>query len=287
MPWQNLSVFANSEAAERLEALLLSKGAISVTMVDAGDNPVLEPAPGTTPLWNEVKLSALFPMQTNLDDLQYILRSHCDRYDVNTLADQDWERAWLKDFKPVCFGEKLWIRPTGFEVPANALSITMDPGLAFGTGSHATTALCLEWLASNDILGSNTLDYGCGSGILAIAAKAVGASAVTATDIDPQAILACQLNALRNDIDRDFWVCEPDQIEDRFDLLMANILYQPLIELCSTFAHLLIPGGRIILSGILLDQADMVIDAYAEHFHWDVPQTRDEWVLLVGRRHSN
>lgn len=284
MPWKNLSVFATSEAAERLEALLLSKGAISVAMADASDNPILEPAPGTTPLWSSVKLSALFPMHTNLDDLQYVLRSNCDRYDVDTLADQDWERVWLDDFKPVCFGEKLWIRPTGFKVPENDLAVTMDPGLAFGTGSHATTALCLEWLASNDIFGLNALDYGCGSGILAIASKAVGAASVTATDIDPQAIQACQLNALRNDIDSDFWVCEPHQLDDQFGLLMANILDQTLIELRTTFTRLLNPGGRIILSGILLDQADMVLDAYAEQFDWDTPQVRDGWVLLSGRR---
>ncbi|MEM7280207.1 MAG: 50S ribosomal protein L11 methyltransferase [Pseudomonadota bacterium] len=281
MPWQNLSVVVTSDAVERLEVLLRSNGAVSVTMVDAGENPIFEPDLGTTPLWAQVKLSALFPIDTNLNDLEYTLRSNCERFSVETLADQDWERVWLKDFKPQCFGDRLWIYPSGFSVP-DGPSVCLDPGLAFGTGDHPTTKLCLEWLSTQELRDHDVLDYGCGSGILSLAAHKLGASSVTATDIDPQAIQACQLNALRNDVSGAFNVCPPESIGGQYDIVVANILFQPLVELKAKLVGLLAPKGRLILSGILRSQMEVIVDRYGTDITFSPAKELDDWVLLTG-----
>ena len=282
MPWQNLSIVVTNDAAERLEALLRSSGAVSVTMADAGDNPIFEPDLGTTPLWARVKISALFPLETNLSDLEYTLRSNCEQFAVEDLADEDWERAWLDKFKPQCFGDRLWIYPSEFSIPDNRLAIRLDPGLAFGTGDHPTTRLCLEWLARSNLTNQYILDFGCGSGILSIAAHKLGAQHVTATDNDPQAIRSCQLNALRNDIAADFWVCSPEEVSGSFDIILANILCQPLIELAPRLLELLAPHGTLVLSGLLKHQMDMITQAYSPEVNFGPPIVIDDWILISG-----
>ncbi len=284
MPWQNLSVVVTSDAAERLEALLRSSGAVSVTMADAGESPIFEPDLGKTPLWARVKISALFPVETNLSDLEYTLRSNCEQFAVEDLADQDWERVWLDQFKPQCFGDKLWIYPSGFRAPDDEPYVRLDPGLAFGTGDHPTTRLCLEWLASNVICEQRILDFGCGSGILSLAAHKLGARHVTATDNDPQAVRSCRLNALRNDIDNNFWVCPPDEVAGLYDIIVANILCQPLIELAPRLLDLLAPHGTLVLSGLLTHQMDMITQAYAPQVTFAPPSSDDDWILISGSK---
>ena len=201
-----------------------------MTLVDAADDPVFEPALGTTPLWSNVRLTALFPMDANLQDLEYTLRSHCERFDVETLADKDWERVWLEDFKPQCFGNKLWVVPSGYRLPEDSVSVRLDPGLAFGTGDHPTTKLCLTELANTDLEAARVLDYGCGSGILSLAAHKMGAERVVATDIDPQAVLATKLNALRNDIESKLTVCAPNDVAGKFDSCRGEYFVRTLVR---------------------------------------------------------
>jgi len=274
------------------EDALFELGAVSVTLQDAADDPVLEPGPGETPLWPTVIVKALFESSTDPAALERALAAALTdalplRFE--TLADRAWERVWLENFRAMRFGRRLWVCPGGLAAgDAEAIRIELDPGLAFGTGTHPTTALCLEWLDSQDLVGCSVVDYGCGSGILAIAAARLGAAHVRAVDIDPQALLATRDNAVRNCVAGTLTItAEPSLAPRSTDVLLANILAGPLVELAPRFAAALGSGGRLALSGLLPEQAAAVTAAYRPWFHIETTMTRDGWVLLSGRRRAN
>jgi ribosomal protein L11 methyltransferase len=273
------------------EDALFELGAVSVTLEDAADDPVLEPAPGATPLWPTVVVKALFEAGADPSAIAGALARRLPGGPAprcETVADRAWERVWLEDFRPMRFGRRLWVCPGGQPAGApDAVRIELDPGLAFGTGTHPTTALCLEWLDGHDLAGRDVVDYGCGSGILAIAAARLGATRVRAVDIDPQALIATRENALRNDVDGRLDITADPELETgSADVLLANILAGPLVALGSRFAAAVRPGGLLALSGLLADQADAVTAAYRPWFHIETTTTRDGWVLLGGRRRT-
>jgi len=283
---------------DTVEGIFIQLGAASVTLSDAGDNPVLEPAPGETPLWSHTRITGMFPGDADMDAFRNeLLRAlgvgELPEHHIEDLADRAWEREWLKDFGPMRFGKRLWICPTGGDVDEDgAVAVRLDPGLAFGTGTHATTAMCLEWLDSLDLRGRSLLDYGCGSGVLAIAALKLGCGDVHAMDIDPQAVLATRRNAAQNDVQARLSVTSSaEDIEGQYDVVVANILAGPLAELATGIVKHLQPRGRIGLSGILSEQAAEVLEAYAPWVDFDEPEFRPQdgqtWTRLTGRkRHS-
>ena len=279
---------------ERVEAALEDLGAGAVTYSDAGDSPVLEPAPGETPLWPATLVTALFDDDLDEEALSAGLRAALEldelpAWRVETLADRAWEREWLRDFRPMRFGHRLWVCPTGRVVEEpNAVVLNMDPGLAFGTGTHATTALCLEWLDAARVDGLSVLDYGCGSGILAIAALLLGAGQASATDIDAQALTAARANAGRNSVAGRLGVVAPDELGDAaFDIVLANILAAPLAGLAPRLAALTRGGGEIVLSGILASQADEIRAAYERWFETAPAVAREDWIMISGRRRED
>jgi len=291
MPWIQLRFATDEKNADRLSDALLDLGASAVTFEDAADQPLFEPPPGALPMWREVTVVALFEEGTDVDSVLADLSAAVAPFPVpacerQVLEDQDWERVWLTDFKPMQFGPRLWVVPTAYTPPdPNAVNILLDPGLAFGTGTHATTALCLGWLDANLDPAATVLDFGCGSGILAIAAAKLGAAKVWAVDIDPQAILATESNARANAVFDALSLHLPaDFASPVVDVLVANILANPLVELSSKFAELVRPGGLIALSGILAEQADTVADAYRAEFDLAPNVIKDGWVLISGRR---
>jgi ribosomal protein L11 methyltransferase len=294
VPFLQLTLSIGAADPEPFEEALLAAGATSITLQDAADDPVLEPAPGTTPLWPRVRVTALFNMSVDAAALIASLRAELAvpladaKFEI--LEDRAWEREWLKDFRPMRFGRRLWICPGGQSVPASehrsdACVIELDPGLAFGTGTHATTALCLEWLDGASLAGRTIIDYGCGSGVLAIAALKLGASEAWAVDIDPQALLATRNNAERNCVGERLHVGLPTELPSTADILLANILAEPLLQLASTFAALLPAEGQLVLSGILRNQAAAVASRYAAWFHIASEGVRDDWVRLDGVRY--
>ncbi len=289
MPFLQVILDAGAADPGPWEDALFDLGAVSVTLEDAADDPVLEPAPGETPLWPTVRVKALFAADADRREIEQRLARRLPDSPAPTfekVEDKAWEREWLKDFGPMRFGGRLWVCPGG--LPAgdpDAVRIELDPGLAFGTGTHPTTSLCLAWLDAADLRGLQVVDYGCGSGILAIAALKLGASAVRAVDIDPQALIATRDNALRNGIQSGLTVTsDPDLAQRSADVLVANILAGPLMELAPRFAAAIRPGGSIVLSGILVEQADAVTAAYRAWFDIALTATRDGWGLLSGRR---
>ena len=301
MPWLQLKAHIAPEQADTLEELLSAEGASAITLQDAQDDPVFEPERGTTPLWHETVLTGLYD---DLEDVEPMLDrvrqawavempdEPCPEIDYELLADRDWEREWMDGFSPLRMGKRLWIVPSWHEAPdPDGVNLLLDPGLAFGTGTHPTTALCLEWLDAladeGQLDGQTILDFGCGSGILAIAALKLGAVRAVGTDIDPQALTASRDNATRNGIvDDALALCLPDQLDaGQYAIVVANILAGPLVELASTIAGQVAPGGRLALSGILANQADSVLEAYLAHgFYMDEPVERDGWVRLTGFR---
>jgi ribosomal protein L11 methyltransferase len=292
VPQLQLTLDIGSRDPEPCEDALFQLGAVSVTLEDAADDPVLEPAPGETPLWPTVVVKAVFAAEADADVIAACLAralpdAPAPRFE--TLPDKPWEREWLKDFKPMRFGRRLWVCPGG--LPAgepDAIRIELDPGLAFGTGTHPTTALCLEWLDAQDLDGLAVVDYGCGSGILAIAAARLDAGSVLAMDIDPQALIAACENAGRNGVaDRIAVTGDPQLAADSADVLLANILAGPLVGLAPRFAQAVRPGGRLALSGLLLEQAETVTAAYRPWFDIAIAATRDGWALLAGRRRTD
>lgn len=289
MPWQQLSVITSERTAAEISALFSALGAVSVTYMDAADQPVYEPEPGETKIWTKTKVIALFERNIETDLVKSVIRSHFDDalledWRLEQLQDQAWERAWMEYYQPMKFGNRLWICPTGQQrQEPETVCLTLDPGLAFGTGTHPTTALCLEWLAENDLTGQTVIDYGCGSGILAIAALLLGAETAFAIDIDPQALTATMDNAKKNNVQHRINCCVPEQFSPiEADFLLANILAQPLIELAPKITELLKPCGRLVLSGILRDQADKVIAAYTPHLHLSPAVIREEWCRIDG-----
>lgn len=276
---------------DRVEEVLLRHGAQSLTLSDAGNDPVLEPLPGATPLWSKTRLTALFAADSDFERLrtdleQSLAIDELPENHVEALADCAWEREWLKDFGPMRFGERLWVSPESFAVDADdAVVVRLDPGLAFGTGTHATTALCLEWLDSIELTDKTLLDFGCGSGILAIAGLKLGARSAAAVDIDLQAITATRQNALSNEVDdRLVATAQIDELDDHYDFVVANILAGTLVEHADFVCDRLIPGGGLALSGILADQVADVRAAYRHHIDLAAPDYRDNWARLSGTR---
>ena len=298
MAWIQLHVHTDPDHAEQLEDLLMALGADAVSMDDALDQPLYEPELGTTPLWNSTRVTGLFKSEQDLDAIQSQLQAlyHAEtaqalgEVEVELLEDREWERAWMDDFQPMRFGQRLWICPSWHTPPTDdAVNLMLDPGLAFGTGTHPTTALCLEWLDSAEVAGKEIIDYGCGSGILGLAALLLGAPHVIGVDMDPQALEASRENARRNNVATerlDLYLPEAAP-ETQADILLANILAQPLMELAPMLAQRVRPGGWIVLSGILSNQADDLLQRYEHWFDMEEPAEQDGWVRLQGRRHQS
>ena len=292
MTWQQLSVTCQADQLTLVEDLMLELGALSISFRDAGDEPIYEPLPGDSRVWSESIVTATFADDSDPEALQQLLavglpQELAQSVTHDSFQDRDWELAYRQHFKPIQCAPNLWIVPTWIDPPdPDATIIRLDPGLAFGTGGHPTTALCLEWLATQALDGLELIDFGCGSGILAIAAIKLGAGQVHAVDIDPQALDACQSNMAINAVaDTAIQRYLPDQFDRQgCDLLIANILAGPLLELLDQFVQLVRPGGSILLSGILESQLHEVQSAYSKHFAMQPARQRDDWVCIAGQR---
>lgn len=285
MPWLELRIDSSREDAPALEDALLSAGALSVTLQDNADQPIFEPALGETPLWQETRVTGLFEADVDTATVARSLRLRHPHWHV--VEDKDWEREWMQHYQPIQCGERLWICPSWLAPPdPDAVNLLLDPGLAFGTGTHPTTFLCLSWLAEQEVRDLSVIDYGCGSGILGIASLLLGARQVVGVDIDPQALLATRDNVQRNGLDpAQFPVFFPQRAPAQpVDLLLANILAGPLVELAPTLLALLKPGGRLCLSGVLASQAETVQQAYRGAIDFDPIRQKDEWVCMTGVR---
>ncbi|MGB5276111.1 MAG: 50S ribosomal protein L11 methyltransferase [Gammaproteobacteria bacterium] len=294
MSWIQVSVAASLENYQQVEDTLLALGAQSVTYKDAADDPILEPQPGETPLWSYAIITGLFDDSLKPEPLRRRILQQLDDDTVDVtimpLPDQDWTRTWMEAFKPMRFGERLWVCPKHIEPPeAQAVNLRLDPGLAFGTGTHPTTALCLRWLDGHVSERSghrSVLDYGCGSGILAIAALLLGAAHADCVDIDAQALESTRDNAASNRLSQQIVTCPPEELQagKHYDLVLANILSGPLAELAPALAQHCHPGSDIVLSGILREQAALVRSTYAGLFDMSTTEMLDDWVLLHGQR---
>lgn len=293
MPWIQIKLNATNANAEQIGDMLMEEtGALSVTFLDAQDTPVFEPLPGETRLWGDTDILALYDAEADtawvLEQIQASqLLSQDFAYKVEQLEDKDWEREWMDNFHPMKFGQRLWICPSWRDIPEpDAINVMLDPGLAFGTGTHPTTALCLEWLESLDLSGKTVIDFGCGSGILAIAAIKLGAAKVVGIDIDPQALLASKDNAQRNGVADQLEVYLPqDQPEGLIaDVVVANILAGPLRELNAIIKSLVKPNGVLAMSGVLDTQAEDVANHYRDELHIDPIIEQSEWCRISGRK---
>jgi ribosomal protein L11 methyltransferase len=288
MPWLQLRIDTSREQASAIEDAVLNAGAVSVTLEDNADQPIFEPALGETPLWQETRVTGLFDAETDTAQVTQSLETelggaHQARWHI--LEDKDWEREWMQHYHPIQCGEKFWICPSWLDAPdPDAVNLKLDPGLAFGTGTHPTTFLCLQWLAEQEITGSTVVDYGCGSGILGVAALLLGARSAVGVDIDPQALLASRDNAARNGLPPEqFPVYLPSQYSpEPADVVVANILAGPLVELAPVIGALAKPGGQLCLSGILEAQAEAVMDAYRSDFDFVPVKAKDGWVRLTA-----
>ncbi|MGK3116748.1 50S ribosomal protein L11 methyltransferase [Candidatus Pantoea formicae] len=292
MPWIQIKINSTGENAEPLSDALMEAGAVSVTFQDTHDNPVYEPLPGETRLWGDTDVIGLFDAETEMDDVvaelsQHPLLGSHFHHKIEQIEDKDWEREWMDNFHPMRFGERLWICPSWRDVPdPNAVNVMLDPGLAFGTGTHPTTSLCLTWLDGLDLQGKTVIDFGCGSGILAIAALKLGASQAIGIDIDPQAIQASRDNAERNGVSDRLSLYLPHQQPENLqaDVVVANILAGPLRELAPLISVLPKAGGHLGLSGVLASQAEGVCEAYVERFVLDPVAEKEEWCRITGVR---
>ena len=296
MSWLQLDLDVVAAQADDIGDLLLDLGAVSVTVSPGSpglQDAVLEPAPGTTPMWPTSRLSALLPLNADVAAVRATLAAldldpiADPNLQVSFVDDADWLNRWRDHAVEHCFAGRLWVIPRDAELP-DGLSLKLDPGLAFGTGGHPTTRLCLEWLAARDVTGLRVLDFGCGSGILALAACVLGAEQVVAVDHDPQALLATRENAAYNQVtDAQLVVQEPGDLSvgAGFDVVVANILANPLLELAPEFMRLLRPGGMLVLSGLLVDQADQTVAGYPE-VRFDAPVQEGEWLRLSGIKHA-
>lgn len=285
MPWWQLTLEADSPQCEALEALLLELGASAVTLDDAGDEPLFELAPGNMPRWSQIRLTGLFADEIALLAALAQLPEPLPAYQISTLADEPWERSWMARFQPIRCGERLWICPSWHQVDEpGAVVLQLDPGLAFGTGNHPTTQLCLGWLDSHPLAGLRVIDYGCGSGILGVAAALLGAAHVAAVDIDPQALTATQENARRNGVAERVQTGFPGTLTDSAELLLANILAGPLEQLAPHFRTVLAPGGYLVMAGLLARHVAPLQAAYADWIALQPVAERDGWVCLAGQR---
>ncbi|MGU5713823.1 50S ribosomal protein L11 methyltransferase [Aeromonas taiwanensis] len=292
MPWIQIRINATAKTADKVSNMLLGRGAQAVTFMDAKDVPVYEPMPGETPLWGETEVMGLFDAETDpaptIAFFQQIFGEDVG-YKVEQLEDKDWVREWMDHFHPMQFGERLWICPSWRDVPdPEAVNVMLDPGLAFGTGTHPTTALCLQWLDGLDLAGKTVVDFGCGSGILGIAALKLGAARVIGIDIDPQAIQASRDNAERNGVADQIELYLPaDQPQDvEADVVVANILAGPLRELAPLIAGHGKAGSLMALSGVLESQAPELETIYGQWFEMDPTAVKEEWCRLSGRKHG-
>ncbi|ATV44407.1 50S ribosomal protein L11 methyltransferase [Pectobacterium brasiliense] len=295
MPWIQLKINTSGKVAEQLGDVMMESGAVSVTFQDTHDNPVFEPLPGETRLWGDTDAIALYDAETDMSAVIAILEQEPllgvgFKHKIEQLEDKDWEREWMDNFHPMQFGKRLWICPSWRDIPdPTAVNVMLDPGLAFGTGTHPTTALCLQWLDGLDLEGKTIIDFGCGSGILAIAALKLGAARAIGIDIDPQAIQASRDNAQRNGVSERLELYLPkDQPADlSADVVVANILAGPLRELAPLISDLPKAGGHLGLSGVLATQAEGVAEAYADKFTLDPVAEREEWCRITGQRRAS
>lgn len=294
MSWIELHIKTNASHADQISDQLMLLGAQAVTFQDAGDQPIFEPKPGEMHLWQETIVIGLFDLEIQLKSIvSYFEEQQAQglikNFHIQHIADQDWERVCLEYYQPIQCGKRLWICPSWRTPPdKNAINVILDPGLAFGTGTHPTTALCLQWLDEHVKSPELVIDYGCGSGILGLAALKLGAKQVIAVDYDPQALEATQNNCARNHISSPVLTTYlPQDLPKNLpkaDLLIANILAQPLLELAELFANLLHPNGKILLSGILLDQRDQIKYTYAPWFDQLASENQGDWVRITGVR---
>ncbi|MCR4301137.1 MAG: 50S ribosomal protein L11 methyltransferase [Sulfuricaulis sp.] len=307
MPWLNLTLRVHQEHAQALAEALEKWGAISVTLEDAADQPLfasVSTPDGTSlcrgfkthwdkhPLWSQVRITGLLPEHTNTDDILTRARSlmglaESPAHEIDLLGDEDWAHSWMAHYKPLQVGQNLWVVPSWCEAPEpTATNIILDPGLAFGTGDHPTTSLCLEWLSEQALAGNTLLDYGCGSGILSIAALRLGARETYAVDIDVQALDVTRRNAVHNGIHRGMHVMLPSELPQNFqaDIVIANILFGTLIELAAEIAARVRPGGWLVLSGLLGDDQAMEVRSHYEPPFEFTRREKQKWSLLAGRK---
>jgi ribosomal protein L11 methyltransferase len=293
MTWLQLRFICDAAAAATLAEQLSECGALAVSLDDAEDDPLYEPEPGTTPLWSSTRVSGLFPRHDDIASLlaeleRRLAPSRLPEPLAEVLEDREWVRLYQEAFEPICFGGRLWVVPSWASAPtmaAGQVSMTLDPGLAFGTGSHATTRMCLDWLAGAHIQDREVVDYGCGSGILAVAAARLGARCVWAVDNDPQALDATMRNASANEVESRVRVRGPRDLPAlTADLVVSNILANTLSRLAGTLSMLLGPGGNLALAGILKEQSKPVLASFAPWCAMHTALERDGWVLLTGTR---
>lgn len=291
MTWLQLRIYTDRASVDALETALLTAGAVSVTLEDNADQAILEPGVGETPLWQEIRVTGLFPAGTDTDlttaraAAAYGAELPAHRWEI--LEDKDWEREWMQHYQPIRCGKRLWVCPSWLTPPqSDAVNLLLDPGLAFGTGTHPTTFLCLEWLDGLELDGKTVVDYGCGSGILGIAALLLGAKRVIAVDNDPQALLATRDNGSRNGIDSQRLItCLPNNIPAiQADVMVANILAAPLIALANTIANLTGNNGQLCLAGLIKPQTSEVVAAYAGQFDFGPSTQQEEWVRLIAAK---
>jgi ribosomal protein L11 methyltransferase len=292
MPWIELRLSANEDTSEKYSDWLSACGAQAVTFIDAQDTPIYEPLPGDEVIyWHNTVVMGLFEANHDMDKtISYLQGIHPDKkemaYKLEQLEDKDWEREWMDNFHPMKFGQRLWICPSWLDVPdPTAVNVMLDPGLAFGTGTHPTTALCLTWLDGLDLEGKTVVDFGCGSGILSLAALKLGAKKVIGIDIDPQALQASKANAERNGVDDRLELFLPkNQPSLKADVVVANILAGPLRELAPTIIEFVAPNGLLALSGILEEQANKLQTIYGQWCEMDAIAVEDEWIRLSGKK---
>ncbi|MDV2468765.1 50S ribosomal protein L11 methyltransferase [Acinetobacter chinensis] len=297
MKWLQIHITVDQAQVDFTETLLSSLGAVSVTLDDAENQDLLEPLPGETPLWNKVIVTGIYAQEDDetidVASLETFIRTQLPTEPMRSefLEDQEWERTWMDAYEPIQIAEKYWIVPEWMEAPeADAVNIKLDPGLAFGTGNHASTFLCLQWLGKTDVKDKVVIDYGCGSGILGVAALLLGAKKVYATDIDPQAVLATKQNAELNGVLENLYVGLPEEFNAEFkgkqaDILVANILAGPLMSLAEEFSTLIKSEGEFALAGVIEEQVTDVTGVYSEFFDIVEIEKRDEnWCRISGKR---
>lgn len=289
MSWLQLRIITDRDSAARIERSLIHFGALSVTFEDNADQPIFEPALGETPLWRETRITGLFPADIDSNKLASSIQAHAklksEQLHWHILEDKDWEREWMSNYHPIQCGENFWICPSWISPPVpEAHNLILDPGLAFGTGTHPTTFMCLQWLAMQNCEQFDVMDYGCGSGILGIATLLLGAKNVTGVDIDPQALIATRDNAQRNNIDdAAIEIFLPENApQKRYDMVLANILAGPLVELAETLCELLNPGAQLCLSGVLSTQENAIREAYSKSILFSETAHHEEWICMTG-----
>ncbi|MBP8099038.1 MAG: 50S ribosomal protein L11 methyltransferase [Acinetobacter sp.] len=300
MKWLQIHITVDQAQVDYTETLLSSLGAVSVTLDDAENQELLEPLPGETPLWNKVIVTGIYAQEDDeeidVTALETFIKTQMPEAPLRSefMEDQEWERTWMDAYEPIQIAEKYWIVPQWMEAPEpDAVNIKLDPGLAFGTGNHASTFLCLQWLGKTDVKDKIVIDYGCGSGILGVAALLLGAKKVYATDIDPQAVHATQQNAELNGVLDNLYVGLPEEFNETFknqkaDVFVANILASPLMALAPEFSTLIKSEGEFALAGVIKEQVDDVSAVYSEFFDiLDVEEREEYWCRISGKRQKH